>query len=67
MSVIRRLRKQTVIVHLLSGQSIRGILRSTYRDGVILSHVHHLDEGVDLEGELVVPRERIDFYQVEAP
>ncbi len=56
-----------MIVHLLSGQSIRGILRSTYRDGVILSHVHHLDEGVDLEGELVVPRERIDFYQVEAP
>lgn len=66
-TALRRLRKQTVVVHLLSAQSLRGVLKATYRDCVVLSHVTHLDEKVDLGGEIVIPRERIDFYQVEQP
>lgn len=65
-SGVRRLRKRTVVVHLLSGQSMRGVLRGVYADAIALSHVHHLDENVDLSGELVIPRDRIDFYQLEA-
>jgi hypothetical protein len=64
-SAIRKLRKETVVVHIHNGTSIKGILRSTHRDGVILSHASDLDEGVALKGEVVVPREMIDFYQVE--
>lgn len=62
-SALRRLQKRTVVVHLLSGASLKGILKQTYRDEIVLSHVTHLDEGQDLEGELVVPRARIDFFQ----
>lgn len=64
----RRLLKRTVIVHTLSGQSLRGVLEGVYRDCVVLRHVHHLDEKADLQGELVIPRDRVDFYQtVEVP
>lgn len=62
-SGLRRLRKSTVVVHLLSGQSLQGILRETYRDVIILSHVRHLDEKADLQGEIVIPRGQVDFYQ----
>lgn len=62
-SALRGLKKQTVVVHLLSGVSLRGVLRTTYRNEIVLAHVTHLDEKVDLDGELVVPRDRIDFYQ----
>lgn len=63
-SAFRRLKKRTIVVHLLSGSSLRGILAATYRDAIVLRHVTHLDQKADLEGELVIPRDRIDFYQV---
>lgn len=62
-SALRRLEKQTVVVHLLSGQSLRGVLVGRYRHDIVLAHVTHLDEKVDLDGEIVIPRARIDFYQ----
>lgn len=62
-SALRRLHKRTIVVHLLSGVSLQGVLRRTYRNEIVLAHVRHLDQKVDLEGELVVPRGRIDFYQ----
>lgn len=45
---------------------MRGVLLAVYTDSIALSHVCHLDENVDLSGELVIPRDRIDFYQLEA-
>lgn len=66
----RRLQKRTVIVHLLvpGGRSLRGILDGVYRDCIVLKHPHSLDDKADLEGELVIPRNRVDFYQtVEVP
>lgn len=62
-SALRGLKKQTVVVHLLSGVSLQGILKATYRNEILLAHVRHLDEKVDLDGEILVPRESIDFYQ----
>jgi hypothetical protein len=67
-SALRRLKKRTIIVHLLnpSGASLQGILAASYRDAIVLRHVRHLDEKADLEGDIVIPRERIDFYQTTA-
>jgi small nuclear ribonucleoprotein (snRNP)-like protein len=62
-TALRRLHKRTVVVHLIDGVSLRGILRSSYRDAIVLSHVHVLDQKTDLEGDVVVPRGRIDFFQ----
>lgn len=62
-SGVRRLHKQTVVVHLLSGQSLRGVLRDTFADSILLSRVHHLDEDTELKGDLLVPLGRIDYYQ----
>jgi hypothetical protein len=62
-SAIRRLNKTTIVVHLLSGQSLQGVMLGAYRDAIVLGHVRHLDEKADLEGDLVIPRERIDFFQ----
>ena len=57
-----------MIVHTISGQSIQGVLFGVYADAVVLRHAQHLDEKTDLGGELVIPRDRIDFFQtVEAP
>ena len=63
-SGIRRLNRKTVVVHLLSGQSLQGVLAATYRDCVVLRHVAVLDKkAVQLEGELTIPKDRIDFFQ----
>jgi hypothetical protein len=62
-SALRRLRRRTLVVHLLSGQSLRGVLVEGYRDCIVLRHVTHLDEKADLQGEIVIPRERVDYYQ----
>jgi hypothetical protein len=62
-SGLRRLQKSTVVVHLLNGPSLQGILRASYRDVIVLSHVHHIEEKADLEGDVVIPVNRIDFFQ----
>lgn len=63
-SGLRRLERQTVIVHLLSGQSIEGVVKEWFRDSLLLAQAVHLDTGDKLGGELLVERARIDYYQV---
>ena len=62
-SALRRLEKQTIVVHLTSGHSLRGVLRARYRQDIVLSHVTHLDQKADLGGEVLIPRSQIAFYQ----
>lgn len=53
-----------VIVHTTDKVSLGGVLMSTGRDGIVLTAVRYLeDEGVELGGEVFVPREKVSFMQ----
>jgi hypothetical protein len=39
---IDRLVRRTVVVHLTTGASIRGVLVGAYRDSIVLSHATYL-------------------------
>lgn len=57
----------TVIVHLKTGVSIKGLKRTVYDDALVLSDARVLeDEGMSsmLNGEIAIPRENVDFMQV---
>lgn len=63
---IDRLRRQTVVVHMSNGQSIRGLLVGTYKDCLVLAHAAYLGSGGSvqpIDGEAVVPREQIVWMQ----
>jgi hypothetical protein len=60
----------TVVVHTTHGQSIKGNLRTTYSDSLVLTEARVLlDEGMSqqLNGEIVVPRERVHYIQTVPP
>jgi hypothetical protein len=60
----------TVVVHTTQGQSIKGNRRSVYEDCLVLSDARVLmDEGMSqmLNGEVVIPRERVHFLQTVPP
>lgn len=61
---LRRRTTQPVIVHLTDGQSVQGQLYRATRDSLVLVAARHLDQGVDLAGEVVVGQPRIAFVQV---
>lgn len=63
MKPLRRLRKQTIVTHLLSGQSLQGVLIEEHRDCIVLRHAIHLDQKAELEGDVVIPAKSIDYYQ----
>lgn len=57
---------ETVIVHTRDGMSLKGLKASVYDDCLVLKEARVLeDEGVSsvLNGEVVVPRERVHFIQ----
>ena len=61
----RKLERHTVVVH-LSGEgapSIKGVLRHVNRDSLMLTGATHLDTDQTLEGDVLIPRERVDFLQ----
>jgi hypothetical protein len=56
----------SVVLHTKTGQSIRGTVRRQRGRWVVLSHAVLLDgqaEPVDLDGDVLVPRENVDFAQ----
>lgn len=58
---------ETVVVHLKSGsQSFKAILAAAHADCLVLRDVVVLepDSQVSLAGEVVVPRENVDFLQI---
>jgi hypothetical protein len=66
---IDRLTRATVVVHLTTGTSIRGVLLGAYRDSLVLGHATYLGtmdgERVDapIDGEAIVPREQVAWMQ----
>lgn len=58
---------QTVLVHTRDDMSFRGVKSSVYDDCLVLKEARVLeDEGVSsvLNGEVVIPRERVHFIQI---
>lgn len=61
------LQAETVVVHLKSGTfSFRAIVAAVYADSVVLRSAVVLDQGdqTALDGDIAVPRENVDFFQV---
>jgi hypothetical protein len=61
---LRRRVTQPVIVHLTDGQSVQGQLYRATRDSLVLVATRHLDQGIDLAGEVVIGQPRVSFVQV---
>lgn len=63
---ISQLVRRTVVVHLVDGQSLRGVMVGEYKDAIVLRHGEYLgrDGITTVDGEAVVPRERIGWIQV---
>ena len=60
----------TVIVHTRDEMSFRGLRSSVYDDCLVLKEARVLEgEGVSsvLNGEVVIPRERVHFVQILPP
>jgi hypothetical protein len=57
---------ETVIVHTTAGESFKGLKQTVYDDSLILTDARLLDgEGMSsvINGEVVIPRERVHFIQ----
>lgn len=63
---IDRLTRRTVVVHMTTGASVRGVLAGAYRDCLVLDHAAYLaSEAIErVDGEIIVPRERVAWLQV---
>jgi hypothetical protein len=67
---LNRLTARTIAVHLTDDESIRGVVAGVYRDCVVLKHAAYLSPNgsIDkLDGETVIPRERIGWIQTLKP
>lgn len=66
---VDNLRARTVVVNTTNGESLRGLLVGVYRDCLVLKHAVHLGtiDGqrleVPVDGEAVIPRERVGWIQ----
>lgn len=57
--------RQSVVIHTTTNQSFRGVLIHEYDNALVLRHAALLGaEVATIDGELVVPRERVSFVQV---
>lgn len=63
---ISKLVRHSVALHLTDGQSIRGVLLAEHKDCLVLGQAGYLgtDGVTKVDGEVVVPRERISWMQV---
>lgn len=61
--------RRRVAVHLTDGSSLRGILAAVYPDCVALERAEALHDGgaAPIDGEALVPRDRLAWLQVLAP
>lgn len=56
--------RRTVVVHMTTGQSVRGILVGVYADSIVLNHCSLLGETMQkMDGEIVIPRETVGWLQ----
>lgn len=64
-SYLVRMARETVVVHLKSGSSIRGVLVAAHRDVVVLRHASALSStgSVSIDGEAVISRDNVDWTQ----
>lgn len=66
---IDQLVRRTVVVHLTTGASIRGVLIGAYRDSIVLGHATYLGviggERVEtpIDGDAVILREQVAWMQ----
>jgi hypothetical protein len=62
---------ETVIVHTTEGYSFRGLKRTVYDDGIVLTDVRLIqdDSGMSqqIDGEVFLPRHQIHFLQLLKP
>lgn len=65
MGWIEKLDRRSIVAHLTTGASIRGVLTAVHRDCIVLSHGAWLgSEGVEtIDGEAVIPRDRLAWIQ----
>ena len=54
---------ERVLVHSTTEQTFEGVVREVNRHGVVLAAVRLVDAGVDVAGEVWVPREKVLFVQ----
>lgn len=64
-----RIVRERVAVHTTDGRTIEGILVGEYRDAVVIRHGRYLHEdGAEpLEGDVVIPLERVSMLQAPEP
>lgn len=66
---IDRLVRRTVVVHLTTGSSIRGVMAGAYRDSIVLAHATYLGmvggERLEtpIDGDAVILREQVAWMQ----
>jgi hypothetical protein len=66
---ISQLERRTIVCHLSDGASIRGVLLAAYRDCLVLTSSTFLGQAageqvvVPVDGEAVIPRERVSWIQ----
>lgn len=60
-----RLVRDTIVVHTITGASLRGVLVGVYSDCVVLSHGTWLggDTTESVDGEVVIPRDKVGWIQ----
>lgn len=69
-SALRRLSRETAVVHTSDGQSFRGVVIGVYSDSIVIAHARALlGEGAseELAGEVLIPLENISFIQRALP
>ncbi len=62
---LEKLERSSIVAHLTTGASIRGVLVAVHRDCIVLDHAAWLgSEGAELiDGEAIIPRERLAWMQ----
>lgn len=66
---LERITFKTVVVHTVNGSSLRGVLKGTYADCIVLTHARYLyaDGYQDVDGEAIIPRPQVAWVQVMQP
>ena len=62
---LTRLERHEIVVHTITGASLRGVLVGVYSDCIVLTHGAWLgtDTTESVDGDIVVPREKVGWIQ----
>lgn len=58
--------RHSVVVHLVSKESVRGVLVGVYRDCLVIAHAYYLNDDsppTEVDGEVVIPRGQVAWIQ----